>query len=740
MQPTRKNSPSPKRRKKLGECLIDSGLIDAKTLANALKLQKMEKKKIGQILIEMGVADDVEIARALSGQLKIPYIDLKQVHIPADTIALVPPSLAENYLLLPVRQYDHRLLVAMTNPLDFYALDDLRFVTGMPVEIGVASYREVLTALAQYYPKLDLERDMLNVPGLDDGIEVIKPVDADEEDVIALMKLTELPPVVRFSNAILADAIKLKASDIHIEPRKTAVILRYRIDGILREIMNTDKHVHASLVSRIKIISNMDITVRRKPQDGRAQIRHNGRSYDLRVSTIPTSYGEKVTIRILNPERAKMALEDMGFSARAYQDFAGALDVPQGMILVTGPTGSGKSSTLYACLNRLNSPQVNIVTVEDPVEYDIAGINQVQINPKAGITFAAGLRSILRQDPDIVMVGEIRDAETAAIAFQAAQTGHLVLSTLHTNDAASAVTRLLDLGVDAFLISASLLAVVGQRLVRQICPKCKVPDPLSPQLLKRLPAQLADKMGNNFWKGSGCETCQYTGYSGRIGIFEMLMATPALKETIEPHVSAEVLKKIAQDQGFQAMSLDGLHKATKGLTTIEEVLRVAPPELEEHLYEPVVDTRLNEDVPAETPQPDKPATSVGSTRTRKVLVADDNEMILKVLSNLLESENYAVLTAKNGVEAMKLAFREKPDLIITDYLMPQMNGIELIKKLKSQLSTRYIPIIMLTGKKEIDTEVAVINAGADDYMTKPVNPKTLMARLNRLTNRPGIAD
>jgi len=726
-------------RKKLGECLMEAGLIDEKTLAKALEIQKVRKKKIGQILIDMGVADDEEIAKALATQLMIPFLRLGKTEIPQEIISLVPAEVAENYLLIPVKRTEKGLLVAMVNPLDLYALDDVRFLTQMTIDIAIASQGDILQAIERYYPKRDLERDFDSELGIDRGIEVIPPVKKEEKDVDDLMKLTERPPVVRFTNALLADAIRLKASDIHIEPQRSAVIIRYRIDGIMREIMKTDKHVHASLVSRIKVISNMDISIRRKPQDGRSQVRFRDKSYDLRVSTIPTSYGEKVTIRILDQSRSGMRLEELGISDRALRDFMEVMSRPQGIILVTGPTGSGKSSTLYACLNRLNSPSVNIITVEDPVEFDISGINQVQINPQAGITFAAGLRSILRQDPDIVMVGEIRDTETASIAFQAGQTGHLVLSTLHTNDAPSAVTRLLDLGVEAFLISASLVAVVGQRLVRRMCQECKVPDPLSPQILKQLLPYIGTDKKATFWKGAGCEDCQYTGYSGRLGLFEILMVTPSLREIIAPKVSALTLRKAAESEGFQSMSMDGIRKALQGLTTIEEALRVAPPEAEESTRLPIVESPTLEEIEPEAPPPEEPSTSVASVRPQKILVADDNEIMVKILRNILESENYHVITAEDGLEALRLALQERPDLVVTDLLMPEMDGITLIKKLKSQLITRYIPIMMLTAKDEVDSEVRGIDAGADDYLTKPVNPKRLLARVSRLLKRPDIA-
>jgi type IV pilus assembly protein PilB len=731
------------RRKKLGECLVEAGLIDDKTLANALEIQKAQGKKIGQVLIDMGVADDGMIAKALAGQLNISLLRLDKILIPGKIISLVPPELAENHLLIPIKETKKGLLVAMANPLDFYAVDDLRFITRMAIDIAVAPERDILEAIERYYPKRDLKRSLDSGPSSDEGIEIVQRSESEDEDITDiqdLLNLTERPPVVRFTNTILADAIKLKASDVHIEPQKESVIIRYRIDGIMREIMKTDRHIHASLVSRIKIISNMDISIRRKPQDGKAQVKYGGNTFDLRVSTIPTSYGEKVTVRILNPATAGIGLEDLGFSPKALEDFANAISIPQGIILVTGPTGSGKSSTLYACLNRLNSPEVNIITVEDPVEFDIDGINQVQINPSAGITFAAGLRSILRQDPDIVMVGEIRDNETASTACQAAQTGHLVLSTLHTNDAPSAVTRLLDLGIEAFLISSSLIAVVGQRLVRGICQECKVPEPLSPQILKRLPSYILREKEATFWKGAGCEACQYTGYSGRLGLFEIFVLTPSLREVITPNVSSVTLKKVAEEEGFQSMPMDGIRKALQGLTTIEEVFRVAPPEVAEVHKGQLVETSVAEEIGPEESLPEVPMPSIGAVRPRKILVADDNQIILKILCNILESEGYLVITVENGLDALKLAIREKPDLIVTDYLMPKMDGMILIKKLRSQLATRYIPIIMLTAKDQEDSEVEVIDAGADDYLLKPVNPKRFLSRIKRLLNRPGTAE
>ncbi|WP_051328024.1 ATPase, T2SS/T4P/T4SS family [Desulfatirhabdium butyrativorans] len=737
------SDPKQAKRKKLGEILIEAGLIQEKDLARALEIQKIKKKRIGQVLIEMGAVDDEKIAKALASQLKLPYIRLTNVTIPKEIIDLVPQDMAEKHLLIPVKEIKKQLVVAMTNPLEYYAIDDLRFIIQMPIFITVAPESDIVAAIHKHYPRKKLEEQFGPDVGLTDGLEIVSQAKEQEQNVQDLLNLTELPPVVRFTNSVLADAIRQKASDIHIEPQNETVVIRYRVDGIMREIMQIDKQVHTSLVSRIKIISTMDISIRRKPQDGRAQVKFGDARYDLRVSTIPTNYGEKVTIRILNPAGGGMSLEDLGFNENDLRHFQEAISKPQGIILVTGPTGSGKSSTLYTALRKLNTPKVNIVTVEDPVEFDIPGINQVQINPKAGITFAAGLRSILRQDPDIVMVGEIRDSETASIAFQAAQTGHLVLSTLHTNDTPSAVTRLLDMGVEGFIIADSLLCVIGQRLVRGICPKCKVVDPLSPKIVEQMAPFYRLDPHQKFWKGLGCEACQFTGYVGRMGIFEVLTITPAIREILDRNVSGVQIRKVAESEGFTVLSKDGLSKAIRGLTTIEEVLRVAPPELEDaddQASAPAVPLpRVGGVTAAVFPEtePEEPLPHSAKTeKIPKILIVDDNVVILKVLRNILESNNFEVVSAINGNEGFKAAHVEKPDLIITDYLMPGLDGKEMIQKLKGQLSTRYIPIIMLTSKDEVDSEVEVIDAGADDYLVKPANPKRLVARIKRLLSRP----
>ncbi|MDO9109895.1 MAG: ATPase, T2SS/T4P/T4SS family [Desulfatirhabdiaceae bacterium] len=755
MNTSTENTPRPSsKRKKLGELLLQANLIDSKTLENALEIQKTQQKKIGQILVDMGVTDDEQIAKALASQLKIPFIRLNDTQILQEVIDLVPQDMAENYLLIPVKEVKKQLVIAMANPLEFYALDDLRFITQMSIFVTVAPQGDILSAIHRYYPRRGLDKDLGPDMGIAENLEIVEPVRAPEiwrpkeQNVQDLLNLTELPPVVRFTHTILADAIKMNASDIHIEPQKDSVVIRYRVDGILREIMQIDKQNHLSLVSQIKIIANTDISIRRKPQNGRAQVKLGESRFDLRFSTIPAAYGEKVTIRI-TPNAECKGLAELGFSETDLQRFKEVISRPQGMILLTGPAGSGKSATLYAALKHLKASDTGVATVEDPVEFDIAGIHQEEIHAHAGVTFADGLASILKLNPKIVMLGAIADAETAKLAFHAAQNGHLVLSALPDPDATAAIARLLELGVDASVIAASLVAVVGQRLVREICNKCKTPDPLTPQIFEQLDSFIQPDRAKKFWKGAGCEACQYSGYLGRLGIFEVLIITPSIQGILSGGAagdfSAAALRKAADAEGFTTLKMDGIAKAFMGRTTIEEVIRVSPPEQDDAAQDSLdkaAQSRAGA-FPASTESEDcrpEPPSSIASFRPEKILIVDDNRVVLKILTNILESQNYLTVSALNGIDALKIAYQEKPDLIITDYMMPEMDGMALITKLKSQLATRFIPIIMLTSKDEVDAEVEVINAGADDYLTKPVNPKRLIVRINRLLNRAFVVE
>ncbi|MFC1858956.1 ATPase, T2SS/T4P/T4SS family [Thermodesulfobacteriota bacterium] len=752
MKRQKKGQKSPIQHQKLGDYLIKVGLIDATTLENALEIQKIQKKQIGQILIDMQVVDDVEISRAIAKYLRMPFVRLTDKKIPQNIIDMVRQETVEKYLLIPVSKAKDKLVVAMTDPLEPDAINDLRFITQMPIHAVVSPRADILDAIGKYYPKPDLADDLNFELNEAEDMIIVEQKDEDEADEQDLLNLADLPPVVRFTNAIVADAIKRRASDIHIEPQASTLLVRYRIDGIMRESVKTKMLIHASLVSRLKVISGLDIAVSRKPQDGKAQVNYDGLNYDLRVSTIPTSEGEKATIRILNPATAKLLPSDLGFSEKNLKKISEIVGMTQGIVLVTGPTGSGKSTTLYACLNRLNTSSVNIITVEDPVEFEIEGINQVQINPKAGLSFAAGIRAILRQDPDVIMVGEIRDSETALIGTQAAQTGHLVLSTLHTNDAISAVTRLFDLGLKSYQISSAVIAVIGQRLVRRIHQDCKVQNSPRPEILNRFIQLAGEKRVAALSMGRGCEACQNTGYRGRMGLYEVLMMTPALKELIEPEFSVASFKKTAEREGFQTMLEDGVQKAIQGRTTIQEVFRVVPLDAEHDIKSMTSesDAPLSAAVVSNGREERGPEQSIveqsserldekrslQTVRLPQIMVVDDNNVTLKILEKILSKKNYAVITAENGTDALNLALKEQPDLVITDYNMPRLDGIALIRELKSRRLTRSIPIIMLTTEDAIDSEVEVFNAGADDYLIKPVHSKRLVARVSRFLANP----
>jgi len=473
------------------------------------------------------------------------------------------------------------------------------------------------------------------------------------------------------------------------------------------------KRVQNKVVSRIKITAHMDISERRKPQDGRTRIIVAGKPYDLRVSTLPTTDGEKVVIRILVQDRAQVALEQLGFDPEVLASFKELLKRPQGMILVTGPTGSGKTSTLYAALNFLRHETTNIVTVEDPVEYKLAGINQVAVSDKSGMTFAAGLRSILRQDPNVVMVGEIRDAETAQIAFQAAQTGHLVLSTLHTNDAPSAVTRLVEMGMPAYLVASSLIAVQAQRLVRRLC-QCKVAQP------------------DGSAKPKGCEECRGSGYRGRIAIYELLKVTPRVRSVVIARGSDDIVRSAARASGMQSMYMDGQAKSARGLTTIEEVLRVVPPDESDD----ALAAMDSAEEPAEDPRrparlPETLSSEARKARRTRILVVEDEPSMLDVLRDLLMNEGYEVAIAGSGDEARAKLYESMPDLILTDLHMPGMDGLQLLEKVRGDLSTRHIPVVFLSGVGSIDTQIQAFNLGADDYISKPIEDRLLLGRVRR---------
>ena len=564
-------------KKRLGEFLLEIGLLDGEGLARALGEQRSKGGKIGDLIVGLGLVTEQEICQALSQQLGIPTIDLKNTPVEPQAIDLIQEKVARKHLIVPVA-IDHRdLHIAMADPLSFEAFEDVRFASGFTIKPFIAPRADILWAIDQHYhlgsSLSNIVKDIVD----ERQIEVLgDSQDAEGKDLDDLRKKSEAAPVIRMVNLIVSEAVEQGASDIHVEPTKTALQVRHRVDGLLRKTMDLPKWVQGAVVSRIKIMSRMDIAEKRLPQDGRIGVRVGGRNLDLRVSTVPASYGEKVVIRILDSANANIPLEAIGFSPGDFAKMEDIISRPQGIVLITGPTGSGKTTTLYGILNRIKSIEDNITTIEDPIEYELAGINQVAVQEKIGLTFAVMLRSMLRQDPDIIMLGEMRDLETTTIAVQAALTGHLVLSTIHTNSSAATITRLRDLGVPSFLIASTIVGIVAQRLVRRICLKCKEKINPSEQDILRL----GISMDVPVYRGTGCPECGGTGYKGRTGIYEILTFTQSIRDMIANNATQHEIRQAAISNGMVTLGRSALEKVLSGITTTEEVYRVVETDID----------------------------------------------------------------------------------------------------------------------------------------------------------------
>jgi type IV pilus assembly protein PilB len=555
-----------KKTKQLGQILIEQGLISDEQLQEALRVQERVPKSLGRILIDLNLIRETDLVRALAHQIGLEFVDLSEYPIDPSSTALVPEAVALRYRALPIGERDGRLLVAMSDPANVYALDDIRTITGREVEPIVATAADV-TAAIRKYSDVGGEVEQLAseaAAAAEDEMELDVPSAAVED-----------APVVKLVHMLLTRAVNERCSDVHIEPTEKDVRIRFRVDGVLHEVMRSPKNIQNGLISRLKVMADINIAEKRVPQDGRVGLKVGTISVDLRVATLPTVYGEKVVIRILNKESVLLRLDQIGFSDEAYKRYEQSFRKPYGAILVTGPTGSGKSTTLYATLNIINQPDRNIITVEDPVEYRLGGVNQVQVNNRAGLTFAAALRSILRADPDIILIGEIRDHETALIAIESALTGHLVLSTLHTNDAPSAIARLTEMGVEPYLSASAMDAVVAQRLARKLCDRCREPyAPTESELQEAgfLPHQFQDI--TELYRPVGCTACSKTGYLGRIGMYEVMTVTEEIERLTVERAASDRIRQVALEQGMIPLRVDGLLKAARGLTSIEEVLRV----------------------------------------------------------------------------------------------------------------------------------------------------------------------
>ena len=558
-------------RKRLGDILVEAGVISAQQLQEALSKQKILGKRLGKVLVDTGITTEDSIATTLAAQMSIPYLNLNEITITPEVLTTIPDGIVRSHNLLPVKLEGNRLQITMSDPLDVFIIDEITFQTGYELEIGISPESQIEAAIKHYYGNSEslqnavdnLAAERKTEVSLDESFFTTFDLNEEEQNV----------PIINLVNTIIQQAINDKASDIHIEPDEEVVRVRYRIDGILNELMKAPKTIQSELISRLKIMAQMDISEKRLPQDGRIKVKVQNKSIDLRVSSLPTVFGEKIVIRILDKSRLSLTLDQVGFDEDLLKLFKTLSSAPNGIVLMTGPTGSGKTSTLYAAINFVKSPEINITTVEDPVEYLIPSINQVQVRSEIGLTFARTLRSILRQDPNVILIGEIRDFETAQIAIESALTGHLVFSTLHTNDAASAVTRLIEMGVEPYLVASAVIGVGGQRLVRKICPSCRTPYEIKDQehidVLKENGFNVTE-----LYRGKGCLTCRKTGYAGRTAIHEIMTINDEIHGLILDSASARDIRQAAVKSGMRTMRVDGLQKAIKGVTTLKEVLRL----------------------------------------------------------------------------------------------------------------------------------------------------------------------
>ncbi|MFH0763743.1 MAG: ATPase, T2SS/T4P/T4SS family [Candidatus Omnitrophota bacterium] len=562
---------------KLTRILIDKKLLKSGDLEKALSVQKEKGGSLSNILVDLGFVSKSDLMISLSQELGIPPINLSRYKIDPSVIRLIPKKMTKNYKILPIAKMGDTLTIAMADPMNIFAIDDIGALTGLKINPVITTEKEIREAISQYYDEntyLAIEKIVDGMEAEQDGVRLMDEVSREAAQSSSdILKMTQDAPVVKITNLLLAEAVNIRASDILIEPMDDRLRIRYRVDGILKEGRNPPVALHNAIVSRLKVMSDLDIAERRLPQDGRFKARLHGREVDFRISVLPTSMGEKVALRILDKSQATLDIDRLGFDQASIDGVKKAAARPHGMMLICGPTGCGKTTTLYSILEHVNSPEKNVVTVEDPVEYLIEGINQVTARPDIGLTFAASLRSILRQDPNVIMIGEIRDFETVDIAIKSALTGHLVLSTLHTTTATGSIIRLVNMGVEPFLITSSLVLVGAQRLVRKICQSCKEPYELSRDAAERLKIKY-EKGKNVFYRGKGCDACLKTGYKGRIGLLEVMTLSPKIKSLILENAQEYAIRDEARREGMKTLRENGMQNVLDGITTIDEVLRV----------------------------------------------------------------------------------------------------------------------------------------------------------------------
>ena len=716
------------------------------------QLKQQETESYWEAAVRGGSIADDAVLDALAKRFRMKIADLATATSQARE--LVPESLARKYRIVPLSASDSALDIATADPHDLDCERTLAFATGRTVRMHLAAPGAIATRIDELYqPENAVEKILEGVAGRYD-VDTIAERQADDDFNLSADRASERP-VIRLVDHIIAEAITTRASDIHLEPEEGGVAVRYRIDGVLRDTMVLPRPAGLPLVSRIKIMAQMDIADRLRPQDGRARVSVNGNRVDLRVSTLPASYGEKVVIRILDSRSTVLSLDGLGLLAEETKRLNELVNLREGIVLVTGPTGSGKTTTLYSALRQIQQRAVNIVTVEDPVEYKLQGIVQVQVNEKAGLNFANALRSILRQDPDVILVGEVRDKETAGIAVQASLTGHLVLTTLHTIDAASSIARLVDIGVEAYKIAAALKGVVAQRLLRRLCTTCRQEstEPVSDRLRRWLPA------GMTLYKAVGCPECSQTGYRGRMAVMEVLTVTSDIERDIANSATADIIAETARANGMKTLWESGIEHVRAGETTLDELLRVVEPPVETPVRrspprEPSAEpSRPRSDGPTRSPahtpargQAVRPPTTLPDDALqllddlfdetfngkKTVLLVEDEEPLRRVLRELLEREGFTVVEAADGVQALDEVDRSAPDVLVLDLNLPRLDGYGVLNHLRARPSTARLPVIVLTAKGDEENEVRVFETGANDFLTKPFRPRALSARLRAL--------
>ncbi|NOX38461.1 MAG: type II/IV secretion system protein [Calditrichaeota bacterium] len=671
-------------------------------------------------LVQQGVIPAADLVQYIERVFQIPFVNLENYPIDAHAIEIVPEDICQKYNLLPLSVEGHYLHVAFANPFDVQVERELRFLTGKYIRPYFAFREQLQQKIGEYYSPDKFINSIVNKAKVRHQIRIAGD-DGSLDDA----------PVVKLVNLIISDAIEKEASDIHIEPTEHVVVVRFRIDGVLQKILEIPRNSHAALVSRIKIISNLNIAETRKPQDGKAKVYLDDVDIDLRVSVLPTTYGEKIVIRILDRRKALVSFDQLGLREENLEKLKQCFAFKDGMILVTGPTGSGKTTTLYAALNQIKSVANNILTIEDPIEYMLEGINQVQVNEKAGITFATALRSFLRQDPDVILVGEIRDRETAEIAVQAALTGHLVLSTLHTNNTLATITRLMDMGIESFKVADALQSIIAQRLVRRLCLECKE-EGTSGDEEQWLPRLQSLGLKPRFYRAAGCAACNYTGYKGRIGVYEILILDQELKAAIAENRPLPELRKMAQEKGFRSLLDEALVLVAEGVTDLAEIKRVInvfEPEARTPVVSAAVAPAVEESLAEEKVVEEHPEAEPGTPRV--LLVEDDRVMRMMIRKQIETRKEWEVLEAEDGREALDLVKKKRPDVIVLDIMMPRMDGFEFLKIIRSDLAYSTIPVIILTAMEGSENEIKGFELGADDYLVKPFHPDILLARIER---------